>query len=262
MIMWVMSDRGLPRSFATMEGFGIHTFRFVNAKGQSSFVKFHFKPKKGVHSLVWDEAQKISGKDADFNRRDLFESIEKGDFPEWEFGVQIVPEADEHKFDFDLLDPTKIIPEELVPVTIMGKLVLDRNPDNFFAETEQVAFHTGNLVPGIEPTNDPLMQARLFSYLDTQITRLGGPNFHELAINKPRCPMHNFQRDGMARMAVDPGRVSYEPNSLLPAGPRETPAGFVTHQAERLDGLGTGSQREHLLAVDHGGGVRRHLHSV
>ena len=197
MIMWVMSDRAIPRSFRMMEGFGVHTFRFINDKGKSRFVKFHWKPLLGVHSVVWDEAQKISGKDPDFHRRDLWEAIENGDFPEWEFGVQIVEEKDEHKFDFDLLDPTKIIPEELVPVQRIGKLTLNRNPDNFFAETEQVAFHPGHIVPGIDFTNDPLLQGRLFSYTDTQLIRLGGPNFHEIPINRPVAPVHNHQRDGL-----------------------------------------------------------------
>jgi catalase len=237
MIMWVMSDRGLPRSFATMQGFGIHTFRFINAKGQSSFVKFHFKPKKGVHSLVWDEAQKIAGKDADFNRRDLYEAINRGDFPEWEFGVQIVPEADEHKFDFDLLDPTKIIPEELVPVTPMGKLVLNRNPDNFFAETEQVAFHPGHIVPGIDFSNDPLLQGRLFSYIDTQIKRVG-PNFAQIPINRPTCPFSNNQRDGESQQYIHLGRVAYSPNTLAGGCPVHTNEGIKAFSsfAEKMDG--------------------------
>jgi catalase len=173
MLMWVMSDRALPRSFAMMEGFGVHTFRLINDAGTARFVKFHWKPVKGVKSLVWDEAQKISGKDPDFHRRDLFEAIERGDYPEWELGLQIVQEEDEFEFDFDLLDPTKLIPEELVPVRRVGKLTLNRNPDNFFAETEQVAFHTGHVVPGIDFTNDPLLQGRLFSYIDTQLRRVG-----------------------------------------------------------------------------------------
>ena len=208
MIMWVMSDRAIPRSYRMMEGFGVHTFRFVNAKGKARFVKFHWKPLLGVHSVVWDEAQKISGKDPDFHRRDLWEAIESGDFPEYEFGVQIVEEKDEHKFDFDLLDPTKIIPEELVPVRRIGKLTLNRNPDNFFAETEQVAFHIGHVVPGIDFTNDPLLQGRLFSYTDTQLIRLGGPNFHEIPINRPVAPVHNNQRDGFMRQTINRGRTS------------------------------------------------------
>jgi catalase len=214
MIMWVMSDRAIPRSYRMMEGFGVHTFRFVNAEGASRFVKFHWKPLLGVHSVAWDEALKISGKDPDFHRRDLWEAIESGDYPEWEFGVQIVEERDEHRFDFDLLDPTKIIPEEVVPVRRIGKLTLNRNPDNFFAETEQVAFHPGHIVPGLDFTNDPLLQGRLFSYTDTQLIRLGGPNFHEIPINRPIAPLHNHQRDGFMRQTINRGRVSYEPNSL------------------------------------------------
>src|SRR6186713_3107245 len=208
MIMWLMSDRAIPRSFRMMEGFGVHTFRLVNAEGRSRFVKFHWKPLLGLHSVLWDEAQKISGKDPDFHRRDLWEAIENGDFPEWEFGVQIVEEKDEHKFAFDLLDPTKIIPEELVPVQRIGKLTLNRNPDNFFAETEQVAFHVGNIVPGVDFTNDPLLQGRLFSYTDTQLSRLGGPNFHQIPINQSVSPVHNHQRDGLHQQRIDRGRVA------------------------------------------------------
>ncbi|MEO5672684.1 MAG: catalase [Ramlibacter sp.] len=214
MLMWVMSDRAIPRSLRMMEGFGVHTFRFINAKGVSHFVKFHWKPKLGKHALVWDEAQKIAGKDADFHRRDLWEAIDQGNFPEWELGVQLIAESKAESLGFDLLDPTKLIPEELVPVTTVGRLVLNRNPDNFFAETEQVAFHPGHVVPGIDFSNDPLLQGRLFSYTDTQLSRLGGPNFHELPINKGVCPFHNFQRDGMHRMLVAKGQVAYEPNSL------------------------------------------------
>jgi catalase len=197
-----------------MEGFGVHTFRFVNARGESHFVKFHWKPKLGIHGLAWDEAQKIAGKDADFHRRDLWEAIEAGDFPEWELGVQLIPQDKEHAFGFDLLDPTKLIPEEMVPVQRIGRMVLNRNPDNFFAETEQVAFHPGHVVPGIDFSNDPLLQGRLFSYTDTQISRLGGANFHELPINRSVCPFHNFQRDGMHRQTIARGQVAYEPNSL------------------------------------------------
>ncbi|MDB5880135.1 MAG: katE, partial [Ramlibacter sp.] len=214
MLMWVMSDRALPRSFRMMEGFGVHTFRMINAKGVSHFVKFHWKPKLGKHSLVWDEAQKIAGKDADFHRRDLWESIAQGNFPEWELGLQLIPEDKAQSLGFDLLDPTKLIPEELVPVLVVGKLVLNRNTDNFFAETEQVAFHPGHVVPGIDFSNDPLLQGRLFSYTDTQLSRLGGPNFHELPINRGVCPFHNFQRDGMHRMLINKGQAAYEPNSL------------------------------------------------
>ncbi|MBO9593971.1 MAG: catalase [Niabella sp.] len=214
MIMWLMSDRAIPRSYRMMEGFGVHTFRLVNSSGESHFVKFHWKPLLGVHSVAWDEAQKISGKDPDFHRRDLWDAIEHGAYPEWELGVQVVAEADEHKFDFDLLDATKIIPEELVPVQRIGKLTLNRNPDNFFAETEQVAFHVGNVVPGIDFTDDPLLQGRLFSYTDTQLIRLGGPNFHEIPVNRPLVAIHNNQRDGFMRQQINKGRVSYHPNSL------------------------------------------------
>ncbi len=237
MIMWVMSDRAIPRSYRMMEGFGVHTFRFVNEKGKARFVKFHWKPLLGVHSVAWDEAQKISGKDPDFHRRDLWESIENGDFPEWEFGVQIVEERDEHKFDFDLLDATKLIPEELVPVQRIGKLTLNRNPDNFFAETEQVAFHIGHVVPGIDFTNDPLLQGRLFSYTDTQLIRLGGPNFHEIPINRPIAPVHNNQRDGFMRQQINRGRTSYQPNTLGGGCPFQAGvdmSGFASY-AEKID---------------------------
>lgn len=238
MIMWAMSDRAIPRSYRMMEGFGVHTFRFINAEGKSHFVKFHWKPLLGVHSVCWDEAQKISGKDPDFHRRDLWEAIENGAFPEWEFGVQIVSEDDEFKYEFDLLDPTKLIPEELVPVKRIGKLVLNRNPDNFFAETEQVAFHPGHVVSGIDFTNDPLLQGRLFSYTDTQLIRLGGPNFHEIPINRSVSPVHNNQRDGHMRQTINQGRVSYNPNSLGGGCPFQAKAmegGFQSH-TERIDG--------------------------
>ncbi len=237
-IMWVMSDRGIPRSFADMEGFGVHTFRFIDAVGKSSFVKFHWKPVAGVHSLVWDEAVKLAGKDADFHRRNLWESIDKGQYPAWELGVQIVPEEDEHKFDFDLLDATKLIPESLVPVQIIGKMTLNRNPDNYFAETEQVAFHPGHLVPGIDFSNDPLLQGRLFSYSDTQLSRLGSANFHELPINRPIAEVHNNQRDGHMRHAIVKGRVSYQPNTLGGGCPMQRPweqGGFVSHP-EAMEG--------------------------
>jgi len=214
MLMWAMSDRALPRSYRMMEGFGVHTFRMINGRGESHFVKFHWKPKLGLHGLAWDEAQKIAGKDPDFHRRDLWEAIEKGHFPEWELGLQILSEDKAVSLGFDVLDATKLIPEEMVPVTPVGKLVLDRNPDNYFAETEQVAFHPGHLVPGIDFTSDPLLQGRLFSYTDTQLSRLGGPNFHELPINRGLSPVHNFQRDGMYRQSIARGQVSYEPNSL------------------------------------------------
>ncbi len=237
MIMWVMSDRALPRSYRMMEGFGVHTFRFINAAGKSNFVKFHWKPLLGVHSVAWDEAQNISGKDSDFHRRDLWEAIESGAFPEYELGVQIVAEEDEFKFDFDLLDPTKLIPEELVPVKRIGKLTLNRNPDNFFAETEQSAFHIGHVVPGIDFTNDPLLQGRLFSYTDTQLIRLGGPNFQEIPINRPIVEVHNNQRDGFMRQTINRGKTSYGPNSLAgndPAQVKEADGGFVSHN-ERID---------------------------
>ncbi|WP_397450775.1 catalase HPII [Pseudomonas sp. NA-150] len=239
MVIWTMSDRAIPKSLRTMQGFGIHTFRLINAEGTSTFVKFHWKPKFGVCSLLWDEAQKLAGKDTDYHRRDLWESIESGDYPEWELGVQIVAEEDEHSFDFDILDPTKIIPEELVPVTPLGKMVLNRNPDNFFAETEQVAFCPGHIVPGIDFSNDPLLQGRLFSYTDTQISRLGGPNFHEIPINRPLAPNHSGQRDAQHRVTIDKGRTSYEPNSIDGGWPKETPpapqdGGFESYP-ERLE---------------------------
>ncbi|MCK7261976.1 catalase HPII [Enterobacter asburiae] len=239
-VMWAMSDRGIPRSYRTMEGFGIHTFRMINAEGKATFVRFHWKPVAGKASLVWDEAQKLTGRDPDFHRRELWESIEAGDLPEYELGLQLIPEEDEFKFDFDLLDPTKLIPEELVPVQLVGKMVLNRNPDNFFAENEQAAFHPGHIVPGLDFTNDPLLQGRLFSYTDTQISRLGGPNFHEIPINRPTCPYHNFQRDGMHRQDIDTNPANYEPNSINDNWPRETPpapkrGGFESYQ-ERIDG--------------------------
>ncbi|CEG28568.1 catalase [Bacillus sp. B-jedd] len=238
MIMWHLSDRAIPRSFRMMEGFGVHTFRFVNEDGKSHFVKFHWKPVLGIHSLVWDEAQKIAGKDPDFHRRDLYEAIEMGNFPEYEFGVQMVPEEDEFNFDFDILDPTKVWPEEDIPVRIVGKMTLNRNVDNVFAETEQVAFHPGHVVPGIDFTNDPLLQGRLFSYTDTQLIRLGGPNFHELPINRPVCPFHNNQRDGYGRQTINTGKVSYHNNSLAantPSPASEEEGGYV-HYQEKIDG--------------------------
>jgi catalase len=222
MIMWVMSDRAIPRSLRMMEGFGIHTFRLVNAAGKINFVKFHWRPKLGNSSVVWDEAVKISGADSDFHRRDLWDSISSGDFPEFEFGLQIFDKETADRFEFDVLDATKLIPEELVPVKMVGKMVLDRNPDNFFAETEQVAFCPSHIVPGIDFSEDPLLQGRLMSYLDTQLSRLGGPNFHQIPINQPKCPFANLQRDGIHQMQVHTGRVSYEPNSLDPNGPRES----------------------------------------
>lgn len=237
MIMWLMSDRAIPRSYRMMEGFGVHTFRFINEQGVASFVKFHWKPLLGVHSVVWEEAQMISGKDPDFHRRDLWDAIESGAYPEWELGIQVVPEADEHKYEFDLLDPTKIIPEELVPVQRIGKLTLNRNPDNFFSETEQVAFHVGNIVPGIDFTNDPLMQGRLFSYTDTQLIRLGGPNFHEIPINRPVVPVHNNHRDGFMRQTINKGKSSYNPNTTgggCPFQAGKMQGGFTSYE-ERID---------------------------
>ena len=228
MLMWLMSDRALPRSYRMMQGFGVHTFRFVDRFSVSSFVKFHWTPKQGTHALLWDEAVKISGCDPDFHRRDLWNAIEAGAYPEWELGAQIFPEDQAEKFSFDVLDATKLIPEELVPITPLGKMVLNRNPDNFFAETEQVAFCTAHVVPGIDFSNDPLLAGRIHSYIDTQITRLGGPNFHELPINAPIAPVHNNQRDGMHRQAIHRGRVSYEPNSLAGGCPFQAgTAGYV-----------------------------------
>jgi catalase len=214
MLMWAMSDRAIPRSYRTMQGFGVHTFRLVNANGESRFVKFHWNPLQGTHSLVWDEAVKISGADPDFHRRDLWEAIESGNFPEWELALQVFTEEQAASFPFDILDPTKLVPEELVPLMPVGRMVLNRNPDNFFAETEQVAFCTAHIVPGIDFSNDPLLQGRNHSYLDTQISRLGGPNFHEIPINSPIVQIQNNQRDGMHRQAIHRGRVNYEPNSL------------------------------------------------
>ena len=232
MLMWVMSDRAIPRSLRMMQGFGVHTFRLVNKNNASVFCKFHWKPLFGTHSLTWDEAIKISGADPDFHRRDLWEAIESGDFPEWELGIQTFTEEQSEQFSFDVLDATKLIPEELVPVVPIGRMVLNRNPDNFFAETEQVAFCTAHVVPGIDFSNDPLLAGRIHSYVDTQITRLGGPNFHEIHINAPLAPVQNNQRDGMHRQALHRGRVSYEPNSLAGGCPFQAgPAGFVPFPA-------------------------------
>ncbi|MES2825437.1 MAG: catalase [Pseudomonadota bacterium] len=214
MLLWQMSDRAIPRSYRTMQGFGVHTFRLINVAGESVFCKFHWTPLAGTHSLVWDEAVKISGADPDFHRRDLWEAIESGNFPQWELGLQIFTEAQAASFPFDVLDPTKIVPEEMIPVARVGKLTLNRNPDNFFAETEQVAFCAAHIVPGIDFSNDPLLQGRIHSYLDTQLSRLGGPNFHEIPINSPVVPVSNNQRDGFHRQAIHRGRVNYEPNSL------------------------------------------------
>lgn len=239
MIMWIMSDRAIPRSFRMMEGFGVHTFRLVNEQGQAHFVKFHWKPALGTHSFVWDEARKLTGIDPDYHRNDLWGAIEKGFYPEFELGVQILAEEDEFSLGFDILDATKLWPEEDIPVMIIGKMTLNRNVDNFFAETEQVAFHLGNVVPGIDFTNDPLLQGRLFSYLDTQLLRLGGPNFHEIPINRPVVPFHNNQREGFHRQTINLGKVSYHRNSL--AGDTPTPAsveegGYASYQ-EKVEGV-------------------------
>ncbi len=235
--IWLMSDRAIPRSFRMMEGFSIHTFRLINKEGKAHFVKFHWKPKLGVHSVTWDEAVKISGADSDFHRRDLWDAIEAGQYPEWELGLQIVPEEDEHKYDFDLLDPTKLIPEEMVPVKVVGKMVLNRNPENFFAETEQVAFMPGSIVPGIDFTNDPLLQGRLFSYRDTQLSRLGSHNFHQIPINRPVAEAQNNQRDGHMQTEIPKGRTAYFPNSISGGCPylsTVAEGGFESYQ-ERID---------------------------
>jgi catalase len=238
MLMWIMSDRAIPRSFRFMEGFGVHTFRLVNAAGESTFVKFHWKPKQGLQSVVWNEAVKINGADPDFHRRDLWDAITQGDFPEWELGLQLFDDEFADRFDFDVLDPTKIIPEELVPVRRVGRLVLDRVVDNFFAETEQVAFCTQNIVPGIDFTNDPLLQGRNFSYLDTQLKRLGSPNFTYLPVNAPKCPMAHFQQDGHMAVTNPVTRANYEPNSWSAGegGPREDPVNGFRSYPEQVSG--------------------------
>ncbi|WP_420558215.1 catalase [Roseovarius sp.] len=232
MALWIMSDRTIPRSFRFMEGFGVHTFRLVNAEGTSRFVKFHWKPRLGMQSVLWDEAVKINGADPDFHRRDLWDAIQKGDYPQWDLGLQVFDEDFADSFDFDVLDATKLIPEEVVPVRRVGTLTLNRMVDNFFAETEQVAFQTGNIVPGIDHSNDPLLQGRNFSYLDTQLKRLGGPNFNHIPVNAPKCPFAHLQQDGHMAMHNPKGRVNYEPNSLG-EGPREDPdRGFTSYPAE------------------------------
>ncbi len=237
-VIWLMSDRALPRSFSMMEGFGIHSYRFINKDGKSTFVRFHWKPVNGVQSLIWDEAVKISGADPDYNRRDLFESIEQGYFPEWHLGVQLFTEEEANEFPFDHLDATKLIPEELVPVKIVGKMVLNRYPDNFFAETEQVAFCPSHVPPGIDFSNDPLLQGRLFSYLDTQLFRLGSPNFAQIPINAPKCPFANNQQDGYMQMHVPKTRTLYDPQSLDPDRPRENPKkGFASIHEQLDDGV-------------------------
>ncbi len=232
MIMWVMSDRAIPRSYRMMEGFGVHTFRLVNEAGESRFVKFHWRPVQGTSAVLWDEAVKICGADQDYHRRDLFEAIQKGYFPEFELGFQVFDQKMADSLPFDVLDATKIVPEEVIPLEMVGKMTLDRNPDNFFAETEQVAFCPSHVVPGIDFSEDPLLQGRLFSYLDTQLKRLGSPNFHQIPINRPKCPFANMQRDGHMQMEVPKGRANYEPNSIGPDGPRESPdRGFRTFEA-------------------------------
>ena len=232
MLMWIMSDRAIPRSFRMMEGFGVHTFRLINEAGDSTYVKFHWKPKLGMASVVWDEALKISGADPDFHRRDLWNAIVEGNYPEWHLGVQLFDEEFAKKFDFDVLDATKLIPEEILPVRIIGKMVLDQNVDNYFAETEQVAFATTDVVPGIDFTNDPLLQGRNLSYIDTQLTRLGTPNYEQIPVNRPRCPVLNMQRDGHMQMFPQKGRVSYSPSSLEANSPRQDPhKGFTSFKA-------------------------------
>jgi len=229
MVMWIMSDRTIPRSLRMMEGFGVHSFRLVNAAGESTFVKFHWRPKLGLQSTLWDEAVKIAGADPDFHRRDLYEAIESGAYPEWELAVQLFTQEEADQLPFDHLDATKLIPEETMPLRVIGRMVLDRWPDNFFAETEQVAYCPANIVPGIDFSNDPLLQGRLFSYLDTQLSRLGSPNFHQIPINAPKCPFGNHQRDGHMQMTQPKGRVAYEPNSLADDSPREVATGgFVS----------------------------------
>ena len=238
MVMWAMSDRTIPRSLRMMEGFGVHSFRFLTEDGTSTFVKFHWRPKLGLQSTVWDEAAKLQGADNDYHRRDLFEAIQAGDYPEWELAVQLFTEEEADAFDFDHLDPTKIVPESLVPLQVVGRMVLDRWPDNFFAETEQVAFCPANLIPGIDFSNDPLLHGRIFSYLDTQLIRLGGPNFHQIPVNQPRCPFANHQRDGHMQMQIPKGRVNYEPSSLQEDSPRADPqAGFRSHTSRADDGV-------------------------
>ncbi|WP_245156293.1 catalase [Agrilutibacter solisilvae] len=250
MIMWAMSDRTIPRSLRMIEGFGVHSFRLLDAKGRSTFCKFHWRPRLGLQSTVWDEAVKLQGADNDFHRRDLFESITAGNFPEWDLAVQLFTQEEAEEFPFDHLDPTKLIPEELVPLTVIGRMVLDRWPDNFFAETEQVAFCPANIVPGIDFSNDPLLQGRLFSYLDTQLLRLGGPNFHQLPINAPKCPFANHQRDGHMQMRVPKGRVAYEPSSLERTDGRENPAAGFRSFAEPADDGAKGRVRAESFA-DH-----------
>ncbi|WP_442866967.1 catalase [Acidovorax sp. GBBC 3334] len=251
MIMWAMSDRTIPRSLRTIEGFGVHSFRLVNAKGESTFVKFHWRPRLGIQSTVWDEALKLQSADNDFHRRDLFEAIQAGNFPEWDLAVQLFTEEEASRFPFDHLDATKLVPEELVPLKTIGRMVLNRWPDNFFAETEQVAYCPANLPPGIDFSNDPLLQGRLFSYLDTQLSRLGSPNFVQIPVNAPKCPFHNMQRDGHMQMQVPKGRVAYEPSSLQPDTPRASVAQGFRHFAERLDDDGAKGRLRPESFADH-----------
>jgi catalase len=249
MVMWIMSDRTLPRSLRMIEGFGVHSFRLINAEGKATFVKFHWRPKLGLQSTIWDETVKICGADQDFHRRDMFDAIAAGQFPEWDLAVQLFTEGEAEYFPFDHLDATKLVPEELVPLQVIGRMVLDRWPDNFFAETEQVAYCPANVVPGIDFSNDPLLQGRLFSYIDTQLSRLGSPNFHQIPVNAPKCPFANHQRDGHMQMAQPVGRVSYEPNSLSKTAPRETPdKGF--HSATILE-TGDKDRIRHKSFADH-----------
>ncbi len=236
MLMWIMSDRAIPRSLRMIEGFGVHTYRFMNEAGKATYVKFHWRPKLGAQSVIWDEALKINGADPDFHRRDLWNAIEEGNFPEWELAVQLFDEAFAEKFAFDVLDSTKLVPEELVPLRVIGRMVLDRNVDNFFAETEQVAFGLHNIVPGIDFTNDPLLQGRIVSYIDTQLTRLGGPNYAQIPVNRPQVPVLNNQRDGHMQQTVPKGRVNYSPSSLQANTPRQDPKRGFTSYPERLTG--------------------------
>jgi len=236
MLMWAMSDRAIPRSFRMMEGFGVHTYRLLNESNEATYVKFHWRPKLGMQSVVWDEALKISGADPDFHRRDLWNAINEGIFPEWELSVQLFDEEFARQFDFDILDATKLIPEEILPLRTIGRMVLDRNVDNHFAETEQVAFCVRNIVPGIDFTNDPLLQGRIFSYLDTQLSRLGGPNYEQIPVNAPKCPVMHMQRDGHMQIGAQKGRVAYSPSSLEPDSPRQHPQRGLHSFAEPLAG--------------------------
>lgn len=261
MIMWVMSDRAIPRSLRMVQGFGVHTFRFINEKGDTHFVKFHWRPKLGMQSTLWDEAVKISGADPDYHRRDLWDSIASGNFPEWELAVQIFDEAFANAQPYDVLDATKLIPEEDLPLRVVGRMVLDRNPDNHFAEVEQVAFLPTNIIPGIDFSEDPLLQGRLFSYLDTQKSRLGTSNFHQIPVNAPRCPMHNFQRDGMMQTHVHTGRASYEPNSLAEAGenPGPRPATAAVFVSARVNSQGPKLRLRSESFADHYSQARQFL---